>query len=182
MSPRHALTDGQWNRIEGLLPGQVGDPGQSGRDNRLFVDAVLFIAKTGVPWRDLPERFGNWNSIWRRLDRWSAKGVWECVVKELGNVDREELQFDSTSIKVHLAAVGGRRLTAERKKMPTAVAGSRARRPEYQAPRGDRRERLLGENDPDSGPGRRRPPGTKTAGIVRAGADQTCVGRHRLRR
>ena len=144
MSPRHALTDGQWNRIEGLLPGQVGDPGQSGRDNRLFVDAVLFIAKTGVPWRDLPERFGNWNSIWRRFDRCSAKGVWECVVKELGNVDREELQFDSTSIKVHLAAVGGRRLTAERKKMPTAVVGSLVRRPEYQAPRGDRRERLLG--------------------------------------
>ncbi len=85
---------------------------------------MLFIAKTGVPWRDLPERFGNWNSIWRRLDRWSAKGVWECVVKESGNVDREELQFDSTSIKVHLAAVGGRRLAAEKKKMPTVVAGS----------------------------------------------------------
>ena len=124
MSPRHALTDGQWNRIEGLLPGQVGDPGQSGRDNRLFVDAVLFIAKTGVPWRDLPERFGNWNSIWRRFDRCSAKGVWECVVKELGDVDLEELQLDSTSIKVHLAAVGGRRLAAEKKKMPTVVAGS----------------------------------------------------------
>ena len=94
------------------------------KDNLLFVDAVLFIAKTGVPWRDLPERFGNWNSIWRRFDRWSAKGVWECVVKELGDVDLEELQLDSTSIKVHLAAVGGRRLAAEKKKMPTVVAGS----------------------------------------------------------
>lgn len=124
MSPRHALTDEQWNRIKGLLPGKVGDPGQSGRDNRLFVDAVLFIAKTGAPWRDLPERFGNWNSIWRRFDRWSDKGVWECVVKELGDVDLEELQLDSTSIKVHLAAVGGRRLVSDKKKRRTAVAGS----------------------------------------------------------
>jgi putative transposase len=124
MSPRHALTDEQWKRIEGLLPGQVGDPGRSGKDNRLFVDAVLFIAKTGVPWRDLPEHLGNWNSIWRRFDRWSAKGVWERVVKELGDVGLEELQLDSTSIKVHLAAVGGRRLAAEKKKMPTVVAGS----------------------------------------------------------
>jgi putative transposase len=124
MSPRHTLTQEQWSRIEGLLPGKVGDPGQSGRDNRLFVDAVLFIAKTGVPWRDLPRHFGNWNSIWRRFDRWSAKGVWERVVKELGDVDLEELQLDSTSIKVHLAAVGGRRLAAEKKKMPTVVVGS----------------------------------------------------------
>ena len=127
MSPRQALTEEQWDRIAGLLPGQVGDPGQSGRDNRLFVEAVLFLAKTGVPWRDLPERFGNWNSIWRRFDRGSAKGVWECVVKELGDVDLEELQLDSTSIKVPLAAVGGRRQVAEKKKMPTVVVGSVAR-------------------------------------------------------
>ena len=70
MQRRHALTDEQWERIQDLLPGKVGDPGRSGKDNRLFVDAVLYVAKTGVPWRDLPERFGHWNSVWRRFDRW----------------------------------------------------------------------------------------------------------------
>jgi len=122
MLPRHALTDKQWNQIQGLLPGKPGDPGRSGEDNRLFVDAVLFIAKTGVPWRDLPERFGHWNSVWRRFARWCKAGVWKRIAKELDDLDLEELQLDSTSIKVHLAAVGGRRQENEKKKMPTAVA------------------------------------------------------------
>lgn len=121
MPHRHALTDEQWDRIKDLLPGKPGDPGRSGENNRLFVDAVLYIAKTGTPWRDLPERFGNWNSIWRRFDRWCENGVWEAIVRELGELDLEELQLDSTSIKVHLAAVGGRREVAEKKKMRTAA-------------------------------------------------------------
>jgi transposase len=119
--PRHALTDKQWEQIHRLLPGKRGDPGRSGEDNRLFVDAVLYIAKTGAPWRDLPERFGNWNSIWRRFDRWCKKGVWKSIAKELDDPDLEELQLDSTSIKVHLAAVGGRRGATQKKKMQTAV-------------------------------------------------------------
>ena len=77
MPHRHALTDEQWDRIKDLLPGKQGDSGRSGKDNRLFVDAVLFVAKTGIPWRDLPERFGKWNSVWRRFDRWCENGVWE---------------------------------------------------------------------------------------------------------
>jgi len=120
--PRHALTDKQWNQIKDLLPGKPGDPGRSGEDNRLFVNAVLYIAKTGAPWRDLPERFGHWNSIWRRFARWCKNGVWKQVAKELDDPDLEELQLDSTSIKVHLAAVGGRRGKQEKKKMQTAVA------------------------------------------------------------
>jgi putative transposase len=58
MSKRHALTDEQWERIKELLPGKRRDSGRTASDNRLFVDAVLFVAKTGIPWRDLPERFG----------------------------------------------------------------------------------------------------------------------------
>jgi putative transposase len=122
MPPRHALTDEQWDRIRDQLPGKPGDPGRSAADNRLFVDAVLYVAKTGIPWRDLPERFGNWNSIWRRFDRWCENGIWESIVQELGELDLEELQLDSTSIKVHLAAVGGRREADEKKKMLTAAA------------------------------------------------------------
>lgn len=122
MGRRHALTDEQWGRIEHLLPGKPGDRGQAAADNRLFVDAVLHIAKAGHPWRDLPERFGNWNSAWRRFDRWCKKGVWERLVRELSDLDLEEVQLDSTSIKVHLAAIGGRRQPAEKKRTPTADA------------------------------------------------------------
>ena len=119
MPQRHSLTDEQWDRIKPLLPGKKGDPGRAARNNRLFVDAVLYVAKTGIPWRDLPERFGNWNSVWRRFDRWCDKGVWEAIARSLGEHDLAELQLDSTSIKVHLAAVGGRRQADEKKKRQT---------------------------------------------------------------
>ncbi len=115
MSARHALTDAQWDRIRDQLPGKDGDPGRSGVDNRLFVDAIIFILKTGVPWRDLPERFGKWNSVWKRFDRWCERGVWQAVAEELGEPDLVELQLDSTSVKVHLAGVGGRRQAGEEK-------------------------------------------------------------------
>ena len=62
MRPRHALSDADWERIKDLLPGRPGQQGGIAADNRLFVDAVLYVARTGIPWRDLPERFGNWNS------------------------------------------------------------------------------------------------------------------------
>ena len=79
---RHAIKDDQWERIKGMLPGQHGRPGVTAKDNRLFIDAVLWIARTSAPWRDLPVRFGPWNSVWRRFDRWSKKGVWERIMTE----------------------------------------------------------------------------------------------------
>lgn len=66
------LRDDQWERIEGFLQGKAGDPGRHGADNRLFVEAVLWIARTGSPWRDLPSGFGAWNSVYVRFARWSA--------------------------------------------------------------------------------------------------------------
>ena len=102
---RHAIPDDQWERIKHLLPGQAGQPGVTARDNRLFIDAVLWIARTGAPWRDLPERFGPWNSVWRRFDRWSKKGVWERIMNELGDPDLR-LLLDSTVIRAHQHAAG----------------------------------------------------------------------------
>lgn len=127
MSLRHALTDAQWNQIEDRLPGKPGDPGRTAADNRLFVDAILFVAKTGIPWRDLPERFGKWNSVWRRFDRWCERGVWQALAEQLGEPDLTELQLDSTSIKVHIAGVGGRRQADEKKRTPTTGAVSAGR-------------------------------------------------------
>ena len=103
---RHAIPDGQWERIKDMLPGKVSDPGATAKDNRLFVDAVLWIAKTGAPWRDLPERFGNWNSVWRRFDRWCTKGVWLRVFEVLKDPDLEWLILDSTVIRAHQHAAG----------------------------------------------------------------------------
>ena len=118
---RHAISDEHWERIEDLLPGRAGDPGVTAKDNRLFIDAVLWIGKTGAPWRDLPERFGKSNSAWRRYDRWSAKGVWLGVFEILKDPDLEWLILDSTVIRAHQHAAG-----AARKGAPTKLWGARA--------------------------------------------------------
>jgi transposase len=68
---RRELTNAQWRRIEPLIPGKEGDKGRHGEDNRLFVDAVLWLVRAGAPWRDLPEEFGKWNSVFRRFRRWA---------------------------------------------------------------------------------------------------------------
>jgi transposase len=74
---RYALRDDQWERIRNLLPGRQESVGCTAKDNRLFVEAVLYRYRTGIPWRDLPERFGDWKNTHRRWSRWSESGVWE---------------------------------------------------------------------------------------------------------
>ena len=122
MRGRHELTDDQWREIEPLLPGKRGDPGRAGNDNRLFVNAVLYVARTGIPWRDLPERFGRWNTIWRRFDRWCAAGVWAALAAALGDADLEELHLDSTSIKAQQSAAGSRRKPGEKNRTRITAA------------------------------------------------------------
>jgi transposase len=109
MLHRHAIVDDDWNRIRDLLPGRAGQRGVTAQDNRLFIDAVLWIAKTGAPWRDLPERFGKWNSIWRRFDRWARTGVWKQVFTVLQDPDLEWLILDSTIIRAHPHAAGAKK-------------------------------------------------------------------------
>jgi transposase len=82
---RTVLRDDQWERIAPELPGKAGDPGATARDNRMFVEAVLWIARTGAPWRDLPEEFGNWYTVYTRFWRWARKGVWERIFKMLSD-------------------------------------------------------------------------------------------------
>ena len=76
---RLVLRDDQWKRMSAHIIGTERTRGSSGRDNRMFVEGVLWIARTGTPWRDLPEVFGAWNSVFRRFSRWAAKGVWDQV-------------------------------------------------------------------------------------------------------
>ena len=82
---RYALRDDQWGRIEGLLPGREGHVGVTAKDNRLFVDAVLYRYRAGIPWRDLPEELGNWNSVWRQFRRWSTSGLWDLLLQALAD-------------------------------------------------------------------------------------------------
>lgn len=106
---RSLLSDEQWQRIAPLCPGKAGDPGRSGEDNRRFVEAVLWIARTGSPWRDLDRRFGNWNSVFQRFRRWAVKGAFERVFHALsGDPDFEYAMIDGTIVRVHQHGAGAR--------------------------------------------------------------------------
>lgn len=91
---RTLLRNEQWKRIEHLLPGKPGDPGRHGEDNRRFVEAVLWISRTGAPWRDLPEHFGGWNTVYQRFRRWSRSGVWQTLFMELSKDSEFAARFD----------------------------------------------------------------------------------------
>ena len=106
---RDVLSDAQWERVAPLLPGKPGDPGRSAADNRLFVEAVLWMARTGAPWRDLHREFGNWNSVFRRFRRWARKGVFESLFKALSHdPDFEYAIVDGTIVRVHQHGAGAR--------------------------------------------------------------------------
>jgi transposase len=103
---RHEIPDEQWARIEGLLPGRPGGHGGVARDNRNFINAVWYVAKTGVPWRDLPERFGKWDTVYHRFNEWCKKGVWQRILAVVQDTDLEWLMLDSTVIRAHQHAAG----------------------------------------------------------------------------
>ena len=107
---RRTLTDAQWQRIEARVPGKAGDRGATGRDNRLFVDAVLWLARTGAPWRDLPAEFGEWNTAWRRFDRWARAGVWQRLFEALAeDPDFEYVIIGATVVRAHQHAAGAKK-------------------------------------------------------------------------
>ena len=104
---RYEISDENWERIQDLLPGKASDPGRTAADNRLFINAVLWIARTGAPWPDLPERFGKHNTVWagtqpqQRFNRWSKTGLWQRIFEALQDPDLEWLMLDSTVVRAH---------------------------------------------------------------------------------
>ncbi|MBN4060955.1 IS5 family transposase, partial [bacterium AH-315-I18] len=99
---RKILTDDQWQRIENLLPGKSSDAGITAKDNRKFVEAVLWIARTRAPWRDMPTEFGHWHRVYVRYNRWSKKGVWSLVFTAISDdPDLENLMIDGSIVRVH---------------------------------------------------------------------------------
>lgn len=120
---RYALRDDQWIRIKDLLPGREGYVGGTSSDNRLFVEAVLYRYRAGIPWRDLPERFGHYRSVHQRHMRWSKTGVWERVFKALSEeVDNEYAMIDSTIVRAHQHSAGAKKKT----KQTSVLAGVKA--------------------------------------------------------
>ncbi len=123
---RFKLSDEQWvRRPSGLLSGKAGDPGQPAKNNRLFLDAVLWIVRTGAPWRDLPERFGDWNSTFQRFNRWAKKGGWLRVFDALQDPDFEWVMLDSTIIRAHVHAAGAPKKVATSSSVARGVGSVR---------------------------------------------------------
>ena len=108
----YGLRDDQWDKIKDMLPGRRGSVGVTSRDNRLFVDAVLYRYRAGIPWRDLRERFGDFRVVHLRHARWSKNGVWQKVFEVLsGDADHEYGMIDSTIVRAHQHASGSQKKT-----------------------------------------------------------------------
>lgn len=106
---RYALRDDQWERIQELLPGSQGWVGVTAKNNRLFVEAVLYRYRSGIPWRDLPERFGHYRKIHTRFRRWAKTRVWERVFHTLASeADNEYQMIDSTIVRAHQHSAGAK--------------------------------------------------------------------------
>ena len=125
MPRRYGLRDDQWARMAHLLPGRVGHVGGTARDNRLFVEAVLFRYRAGIPWPDLPERFGKWKSVHQRFSRWAQSGVWERVFVALSaDADNAYAMIDATIVRAHQHSAGARKKGATMTRRSGAAAAA----------------------------------------------------------
>ena len=119
---RFGLRDDQWEQIRDFLPGREGHVGGTAANNRLFVEAVIFRYRAGIPWRDLPVRFGGWKATHRRFRRWCESGVFQAIFKTLSiEADTEYMMLDSTAVRAHQHSAG-----AKKKKVKTKRSVVRA--------------------------------------------------------
>ena len=106
---RYEVSHEQWDRIAPMLPGKASDPGRTALDNRLFVNGVLWVLRSGARWSDLPERYGKYKCVHKRFTRWARAGVWERVFASLvADRDNQYLMLDSTIIRAHQQAASGK--------------------------------------------------------------------------
>jgi len=110
MAKRYELTEEQYERIADILPGKAADPGRTAEDNHRFINAVLWVLRSGAYWEDLPERYGKWKSVHKRFSRWAQNGVWERVFERLlEDPGNDYIMIDSSIVKVHQQAATGKR-------------------------------------------------------------------------
>ena len=113
---RHELTDEHWERLEPWLPAQRPLTGRPNKEHRLIVNGILWILRTGAPWRDLPERYGPWQTVYSRFRRWQQAGIWDEVLRVLqaeaaheGTLDTSLTLIDGSNIRAHQHAAGARK-------------------------------------------------------------------------
>jgi transposase len=112
---RYGLRDDQWERIKDFLPGREGHVGGTAEDNRLFVEAVLYRYRAGIPWCDLPGRFGHWKIVHQRFGRWAKSGVFARIFKALAaDHDNEYMMIDATIVRAHQHSAGALKKTASK--------------------------------------------------------------------
>lgn len=122
---RYALRDDQWDRIKDLLLGREETVGVTAKDNRLFIEAVLYRYRAGIPWRDLPERFGDFRVVHLRHTRWSKKGVWKGIFELLASdADNEYVMIDSTIVRAHQHSAGAKKKNNMMTKLSDEVRGA----------------------------------------------------------
>jgi transposase len=119
---RFVVSDAVWAKVASLLPGKATDPGATGKDNRLFLEAVLWRVRTGAPWRDLPNEFGRWNSVFQRFRRWVRAGVFDRLFARMSDEpDFEYALIDGTIVSAHQKASGAK---GGLKTRPSAARGA----------------------------------------------------------
>lgn len=124
MRRRYELTDEQYNRLQPLITGKPGDPGRNADDNRCFLNAVLWIARTGAPWEDLPDRFGKYDTVYQRFNRWAKKGRWQAIFEALREPDLDWVMLDSSVVRAHQHAAGRKKGIPTQKRSGAAEEAS----------------------------------------------------------
>jgi transposase len=122
MTRRHELTDEQWERLAPLLPPQKAKTGRPAAEHRRILNGLLWVMRTGAPWRDMPERYGSWSTVYSRFQRWRKAGIWERIfaaVQQMsdaaGELDWAVHYVDGTIVRAHQHAAGAKRGTLRRK-------------------------------------------------------------------
>ena len=110
MSKRYEITDQEWSQIEHIFPDQTGKQGRPAKNTRTTLNGIVWLARSGAPWRDLPERYGPWKSVYTSFCRWRDSGLLEQIFPSLcADADFENLMIDSTIVKVHKSACGAKK-------------------------------------------------------------------------
>ena len=111
MTRRYELTDQEWEQIVPLLPAEKNSrPGRPSKDNRLMINAMVWIVRSGAPWRDLPERYGPWKSVYSRFRKWIEDGILDNIFRILSlEAELNELFLDATIVKAHQHSAGAKK-------------------------------------------------------------------------
>lgn len=131
MVRRHELTDAEWDVLRPLLPPQRPRTGRPAKDHRTILNGILWRLKTGAPWRDLPERYGPWQSVYTRFRRWQEAGVWDRLLAAVqaqadarGDLDWDLHFLDGTTIRAHPHAAGAKKGAVIRRSATVGVASA----------------------------------------------------------